>query len=97
MKQRLLTGWNIQRVLFVIMGSIIIAGGIADRQWISVIFGGYFASMGLFSFGCASGYCFREHPGENVSMEKDRNSHGNELEEMRVRKFANNGKDQNIQ
>jgi len=23
-----------------------------------VVFGGYFASMGLFAFGCASGSCF---------------------------------------
>ncbi|MGE3823060.1 MAG: hypothetical protein AB7G44_02460 [Bacteroidia bacterium] len=28
-----------------------------DKQWFGVFFGGYFASMGIFSFGCAAGNC----------------------------------------
>jgi len=64
MKERLLTGWNVQRVLFVIMGSVIIIQGIVEWQWMPVLLGGYFASMGLFSFGCASGACFKFDSGK---------------------------------
>jgi hypothetical protein len=59
MKDRLLNGWNVQRVLFVIMGTVVIIQGVVERQWMPVMLGVYFASMGLFSFGCASGACFQ--------------------------------------
>jgi hypothetical protein len=31
-----------------------------SQQWFGVVFGGYFASMGLFAFGCAAGNCATE-------------------------------------
>jgi hypothetical protein len=31
-----------------------------SQQWFGVVFGGYFASMGLFAFGCAAGNCAAE-------------------------------------
>lgn len=37
-----------------------------DKQWISAVFGGYFATMALFSFGCAGGNC----TGESCSSSK---------------------------
>jgi hypothetical protein len=58
MKERLLTNWTLARVLYLVMGIMIIVQTIMSRQWIGVAFGGYFASMGLFAFGCASGNCF---------------------------------------
>jgi hypothetical protein len=58
MKQRLLTGWTFIRVIYILIGSLIIIQSVADRQWFGIIFGGYFASMGLFAFGCAGGACF---------------------------------------
>ena len=36
---------------------VIIQSGL-DHEWFGVIFGSYFASMGLFAYGCASGACF---------------------------------------
>ncbi|OQB58774.1 MAG: hypothetical protein BWX95_02707 [Bacteroidetes bacterium ADurb.Bin141] len=58
MKQRLLTGWNVQRVLYVLIGGAIVIQSVVNREWIGVLPGGYFAAMGLFAFGCASGNCY---------------------------------------
>ncbi len=58
MKQRILTGWNFIRVIYVLLGCLIIIQSVADRQWLGIIFGGYFAAMGLFAVGCAVGNCF---------------------------------------
>lgn len=58
MKQRILSGWTFQRIIFLVMGVMILIQSVMERQWIGVAFGAYFASMGLFSFGCASGACY---------------------------------------
>lgn len=58
MKERILIGWTFQRALYVLMGTMIIAKSIAEKQWLLVVFGVYFASMGSFAFGCAAGNCY---------------------------------------
>ena len=58
MKERNLTGWNFQRIVFSVMGIFIIIQSISDKQWFGLFFGAYFASMGIFRFGCASGNCY---------------------------------------
>lgn len=58
MKERILTNWTFSRVLFVVMGIMVIVQSVMSHQWFAVLFGAYFASMGLFAFGCASGNCF---------------------------------------
>lgn len=58
MKERILTNWTLSRALFVIMGTMVIVQSVMSHQWFAVLFGAYFASMGLFAFGCASGNCF---------------------------------------
>jgi hypothetical protein len=58
MKQRITTGWTLQRALFVIVGTFVMAQGASEQLWFGVIFGAYFTSMGLFAFGCAAGGCF---------------------------------------
>ena len=63
MKERLLTGWTFQRVLFLLSGSFILIQSIIDRQWFGIIFGIYFASMGLFALGCAAGNCYGGNSG----------------------------------
>ena len=57
MKERILTGWTITRALYVLMGVFVIVQSFMQHEWIGIIFGGYFASMGVFSFGCAAGNC----------------------------------------
>jgi hypothetical protein len=57
MKERILTGWTLTRVLYLVMGTYIVVQSVLDQQWIGILLGGYFASMGLFAFGCAAGNC----------------------------------------
>lgn len=58
MKERILTQWTFARVLFLVVGIAVVIQSVISEQWFGVIFGGYFASMGLFAFGCAAGNCF---------------------------------------
>jgi hypothetical protein len=58
MKNRILKNWTFARGLYLAMGIVIIIQSVINQEWFGIIFGGYFASMGLFAFGCASGNCF---------------------------------------
>ncbi|MFI5152692.1 MAG: hypothetical protein ACHQET_05115 [Chitinophagales bacterium] len=58
MKERILRGWNFGRVLYLLLGSIMIIQAISMHEWLGIILGGYLASMGIFAFGCAGGNCF---------------------------------------
>lgn len=58
MKERILTQWTLPRALFLIMGIMVIVQSAMSYQWFGILFGAYFAAMGLFAFGCASGGCF---------------------------------------
>lgn len=58
MKQRILTGWTFARALYTILGIAIIVQSLIQREWFGVPLGAYFASMGIFAFGCAAGACF---------------------------------------
>jgi len=69
MKERLLTGWNFQRILFLVFGALILFPAIKNFDWISLVFGGYFFSMGLFAFGCAAGKCYNPRS-EKITDEK---------------------------
>jgi len=57
MKERLLTGWNFRRVIYTVMGIVLIVQSINLREWFGIFVGVYFASMGIFALGCASGNC----------------------------------------
>ncbi len=56
--QRMLTGWTVVRILYLLMGGLIIAQSVSDAQWVGFFIGGYFLSMGLFNYGCAAGACY---------------------------------------
>lgn len=58
MKERIFTGWTFMRFFYLTMGVLVIIQSVMIRQWIGMAFGGYFAAMGFFGFGCASGNCF---------------------------------------
>ena len=57
MKERILTGWNFQRIVFLIIGIAIITQATMDKAWMGLFLGGYVTSMAVFAFGCASGNC----------------------------------------
>lgn len=58
MKQRILKGWTFSRGVYLVLGLVVIVQAFTMEQWLGVLLGFYFASMGLFAFGCASGNCF---------------------------------------
>jgi len=70
MKYRILSNWTFTRVLYLGIGIAIIVQSVVNQQYFGAIFGGYFAAMGLFAFGCASGNCF----GGNCSVEPKQKS-----------------------
>ncbi|MFZ4549793.1 MAG: hypothetical protein ACOYN4_20260 [Bacteroidales bacterium] len=70
MKERILTNWTFTRAFYLIMGIFVIVQSFMVQQWFGIAFGGYFAAMGLFAFGCASGNCI----GENCSTEPKQNT-----------------------
>jgi hypothetical protein len=57
MRERILTGWTFQRVMFIVLGLVVVVQSIIQQQWLGLILGSYFTAMGLFSFGCAAGNC----------------------------------------
>ena len=70
MKERILTNWTFTRAFYLIAGLFVIIQSVMGQQWFGIAFGGYFAAMGLFAFGCASGNC----AGGNCSTESNQNS-----------------------
>lgn len=58
MKDRLFKGWTLIRVFYLAMGLIIAIHSAISMEWMGAILGAYFASMGLFAFGCAGGQCY---------------------------------------
>lgn len=71
-KARILQNWTFMRVLYLLMGIVIIIQSVIARQWFGMAFGGYFAAMGLFAIGCASGNCYtntravKQNPNEPI-------------------------------
>jgi hypothetical protein len=57
MKTRILTGWTFMRAIYLLLGVFIVVQSVQQQQWLGILLGGYFASMGLFAFGCAAGNC----------------------------------------
>ena len=58
MMNRIMTGWTIPRGFYLVIGMIIFVQSIVQQEWLGITFGGYFAAMGLFGFGCAGGNCY---------------------------------------
>jgi hypothetical protein len=83
MKERILTNWTYTRALYLLIGIAVIFQSAMSQQWFEVAFGGYFASMGLFAFGCASGNCF----GGNCSVEPKQKSNIQDVdfEEVKIK------------
>lgn len=72
MKDRILKGWNGRRLMYVGMGVFIVVQALLTKQYAASLFGVYFASMGIFNFGCASGVCaYAPPPRTKVTEKKD--------------------------
>lgn len=51
------SGWSFRRVIYLLMGILIMIQAVGIAQWWGMALGLYFAAMGLFGFGCAAGHC----------------------------------------
>ena len=58
MKDRILKGLSLRRILFVAFGLYVIYQSGTDKSWAGVAIGAYFLSKGVFAFGCAAGNCY---------------------------------------
>lgn len=73
--KRVLTGWTFGRFAYAAVGLYIVSQAVADKEWSFLPLGLYFASMGIFAFGCAAGQCAAplnktsEASAESVSFE----------------------------
>jgi hypothetical protein len=85
MKERILTNWTFTRVFYLIAGCAIIFQSVISRQWFGVAFGGYFAAMGLFAFGCASGNCLGGNCEADPKQKPSAMVEGVEHEDIRIR------------
>lgn len=58
MKNRILKDWTFKRVVYLTVGITTIVMAFQYREWLFGLVGVYFATMGIFAFGCASGNCY---------------------------------------
>jgi len=57
LKALLQSGWNFQRVLFLLFGLVLVIEAIYQQQWWGALFGAYFVLMAVLRLGCAGGQC----------------------------------------
>lgn len=57
MKDRILKDWNVKRLLYLAMGTVVIAQAVVTTQYIFGLAGAYLAVMSILNIGCASGRC----------------------------------------
>ncbi len=57
MKNRIVTGWTFTRWFYLGIGTLVMVMAGIERDWTLALPGLYFASMAIFSFGCAAGHC----------------------------------------
>ena len=68
-RDRVLTGWNFTRIAYTLVGLYIVFQAFTDKQWSFLPLGLYFASMGVFAFGCAGGNCYVPKTGTTTEGE----------------------------
>ena len=72
MRDRLLNNWTFIRFFYLSIGLYIAISSTLHMEWMGIMLGSYFASMGLFAFGCASGQCSgRSFNSQHVNRTKD--------------------------
>ena len=83
MKERILTNWTFTRWLYLIIGVFVIIQAVMSHQYFGIAFGSYFAAMGLFAFGCASGNCYRGSGDEELEKESNTGIQDVDYEEVK--------------
>ena len=60
--------YSIIRWFYAIVGLGIFFSALLDKKYLEMIFGLYFASMGIFNYGCAAGFCGNPKANNNVQI-----------------------------
>jgi hypothetical protein len=84
MKERILTNWTVIRGFYLVVGLYIVTQSALNREWLGVAFGGYFAAMGLFAFGCASGTCMGGRSTANSPLRSEATTQDITFEEVKA-------------
>ena len=72
MKQRILTGWNFVRVLYLLMGITLIIQSIMAHQYGMAFLGVYVAGLSILGLGCMGGHCnVQQAPKTNTTNTQD--------------------------
>jgi hypothetical protein len=58
MKERILYNWHTVRVVYLLIGLLFAGYSIVIKEWTGLLPAGYFMSMAIFHFGCATGGCY---------------------------------------
>lgn len=69
--------YNIIRWLYAIAGLGIFFSALNEKKYLEMIFGLYFASMGIFNYGCAAGICGTTKP--NIPNLKNKEIDNNKI------------------
>ncbi len=85
MKERILTGWNLQRIILLLIGMGFIIYAIIAGTWTGIFLGTYFAAMGVFRMGCAAGSCYGGACGDNEPSSRNMTSMEVQYEEVNTR------------
>ncbi len=57
MKERILYNWHTARIIYLLVGILFSVYAFVTKEWTGLLPGGYFMSMAIFHFGCATGGC----------------------------------------
>jgi len=57
MKNNIFNGWNFTRVLYTLIGLVLLIHAIIDYTIFGILLGLYISAMGIFAFGCSAGNC----------------------------------------
>jgi hypothetical protein len=58
MKNRIFKNWHFMRFVYLVFGLIILVQSLDTKQWLGIVFSGYFLLMAIFGVGCAGGNCY---------------------------------------
>ncbi len=56
--QRILTGWNFKRFIFLGLGILYLSASIADQIWFGIILSMAFIIQSILGIGCCGGNCY---------------------------------------
>ncbi len=85
LKQRIFSQWTFSRVIFAVTGIFIVIQSVIEQQWAGLILGAYFASMGIFAFGCAGGSCYSSSCSTQTPVRQKTEGRDIEFEEIKTK------------